>query len=402
MAWVRAPPPAAWWASIPTASGSSNTRAGLAGLSNTTFQSYKELRAMKKSTLKWASLALIGAVSCMALACLGGFVHPPFAVSPLSGSDAGMGFAAAGMLVNKENISNVFISLKTTFNNAFAAAPTVWQKIAMLVPSNSGQNDYAWLSKFPRMRKWIGDKNIKALEASKYSIVNDDFEATVEVDRNDIEDDQLGMYGPQAQMAGESAKQLPDEIVMDLVNNAFTAVCFDGQYFIDIDHPVRGANGVMGVVSNKGTKALSCASQAAAQLSFGVARTAMRKFKDDEGRPLNVTPNILLVSPALGDTARALMTNDRLDDGKANPYKGTAEVVEDARLVSDTSWFLLDTTKPVKPFIYQQRKAPVFVQQIDANADDVFSRKKFKFGAEARAAGGYGFWQMAYGSDGTT
>ena len=301
------------------------------------------------------------------------------------------------MLINKDTISNVFISLKTSFNNAFNAAPTVWPKIAMLVTSTTKQNDYAWLSKFPKMRKWIGDKHVKALEAFKYTIVNDDWEATVEVDRNDIEDDQLGIYGPQAQMAGESAAQLPDEIVMDLVNGGFAALCYDGQYFFDTDHPVAGAS-----VSNKLTVALSVATQAAAIASYGAARTAMRKFKDDEGRPLNVTPNVLLVPPALESIALAIVNNDRLDDGKANLYKGTAEVVVDARLTSDTAWFLLDTTKPVKPFIYQQRKAPEFVQQTDAENDDVFNRKKFKFGAEARAAGGYGFWQTAVGSDGTT
>ena len=303
----------------------------------------------------------------------------------------------AGLLVNKDTISNVFISLKTSFNNAFNAAPTVWQKIAMLVTSTTKQNDYAWLSKFPKMRKWIGDKHVKALEAFKYTIVNDDWEATVEVDRNDIEDDQLGIYGPQAQMAGESAAQLPDEIVMDLVNGGFTNTCYDGQYFFDTDHLVAGAS-----VSNKLTIALSVATQAAAIASYGAARTTMRKFKDDEGRPLNVNPNILLVPPALEHIALAIVNNDRLDDGKANPYKGTAEVVVDARLTSDTAWFLLDTTKPVKPFIYQQRKAPVFVEQTDAENDDVFNRKKFKFGAEARAAGGYGFWQTAVGSTGTT
>lgn len=306
------------------------------------------------------------------------------------------------MLVNKETVSNLFISLKTTFNNAFSAAPTVWDKIAMKVPSTTGQNDYAWLSKFPKMRKWIGDKNVKALEAAKYVIVNDDFEATIEVDRNDIEDDNVGIYLPQAQMAGESAKQLPDEIVMDLVNNAFANPCYDGQYFIDTDHPVRQADGTLGSVSNKGTKALSAASQAAAMASLGVGMTAMQMFKDDEGRPLNVNPNILLVGPALRDIAKVLATNDRLDDGKANPYKGTFEVVVDARITSSTAWYLLDTTKPVRPFIYQERKAPVFVQQTDPQADDVFNRKKFKFGAEARAAGGYGFWQLAYASDGTT
>lgn len=300
------------------------------------------------------------------------------------------------MLVNASTLSAIFINLKTTFNNAFTTAPSQWQDVAMLVPSTGKQNDYAWLSNFPRMRKWIGEKAVKALSASKYSIVNDDWEATVEVDRNDIEDDNLGIYKPQAEMAGHSAKQLPDEIVFDLVNQAFTAPCYDGQYFFDTDHPVNGQS-----VSNKGSKKLSCASLAAAQASYGAARTAMKKFKDDEGRPLAINPNVLLVPSALEDTANLLMTAERFEDGKPNPYRNTAKVVVAPWLTSDDAWFLLDTAKPVKPFIYQERKKPVFVEQTDPQADNVFNRKKFKFGAEARAAGGYGFWQLAYGSDGS-
>lgn len=324
-----------------------------------------------------------------------GILSLPASAADMNPESVMAGGGMLGMLVNKESIGNVFISLKTTFNNAFAAAPSVWQKLAMKVTSTTSQNDYAWLSKFPKMRAWVGDKNVKSLEAAKYTIPNKDWEATVEVDRNDIEDDQLGIYGPQAQMAGESAAQLPDEIVIDLVNGGFTNTCFDNQYFFDTDHLVAGAS-----VSNKLTVALSVATQAAAIASYGAARTAMRKFKDDEGRPLNITPNILLVGPSLEHIALAIVNNDRLDDGKANPFKGTAEVVVDARITSDTAWFLLDTTKAVKPFIYQERKAPVFVEQTSAENDDVFNRKKFKFGAEARAAGGYGFWQLAIGSTG--
>lgn len=299
------------------------------------------------------------------------------------------------MLVNKASIQAVFISLKTTFNNAFEAAPAVWDKIAMKITSESSQNDYAWLSSFPKMREWVGEKVVKNLEAHKYTVLNKSFEATVGVKRDDIDDDNLGIYGPQAQMAGFSAKQWPDELVMLLVNAAFTANCYDGQCFCDTDHPVGN-----GVVSNKGTAALSIATLAAAQASFGAARTAMRKFKDDEGRPLNITPEILLVGPALGDTARALMTNDRLEDGKPNPYKGVATVVEDARIESDTAWFLLDTSKPVKPFIFQERKAPVFVSQISEENDDVFNKALFKFGAESRGNAGFGLWQLCYGSTG--
>jgi phage major head subunit gpT-like protein len=299
------------------------------------------------------------------------------------------------MLVNKATIVAVFLSLKTTFNNAFDAAPSQWQLTAMLVPSGSSQNDYTWLSLFPKMRKWIGDKVIKALEAFKYTVVNDDWEATVEVDRNDIEDDNLGIYAPQAQMAGYSARQLPDEIVSDLKNNAFANKCYDGQYFYDSDHSVGGAS-----VSNVGTAALSAATGAAAAASYGAARTAIMSVKDDEGRPLGLVPDTLEVPPALEITGKRLLEMDRLTDDSPNPYKGTAKLVVNPRLTSTTAWFLHVTSMPVKPFVYQERKAPVFVEQTDAQAEGVFKRKKFLFGAEARAAGGYAFWQMSWGSTG--
>ncbi|WP_040728230.1 Mu-like prophage major head subunit gpT family protein [Thiomicrorhabdus sp. Kp2] len=299
------------------------------------------------------------------------------------------------MLVNKSTLSAIFQNLKATFNKAFETAPVVWPKVAMRVPSTTSENSYAWLSRFPRMRKWVGEKHIKQLEAHKYTIVNDDFEATVEVDRNDIEDDQLGIYGPQAQMAGESAKNLPDELISELVDKAFETLCYDGQYFFDTDHEVKGQS-----VSNKGVAALSITTLAAAQASYGAARTALKNMKDEEGRSLNVTPNVLAVPPALEDIAKTLMTADRLEDGKVNIYKGTAEVVVMPGLTSSTAWFLLDTTKAIKPFILQVRKEPVPVAMTDINSDIVFTKKKFLFGAEARMAVGYGFWQMAYGSTG--
>ncbi len=300
------------------------------------------------------------------------------------------------MLVNRENIGSIFINLKTIFNKAFEAAPSQWQETTMLVPSTGSQNDYSWLSRFPRMRKWLGDKVVKALAAFKYTIVNDDWEATVAVDRNDIEDDNLGIYAPMAQDAAFSSKQLPDEIDADLKNNAFTNLCYDGQYFYDTDHPVAGES-----VSNKGTKALSAATLAAASASYGAARVAIMSLKDDEGRPLALMPNLLEVPPALEATARMLLEKDKLADDSPNPYQNTAKVLVNPRLTSSTAWFLHVTNRPLKPFIYQERKKPVFVQQVDVQSDDVFMRREFKFGAEARAAGGYGLWQLSYGSTGT-
>lgn len=300
------------------------------------------------------------------------------------------------MLVNKQNVKSIFISLKSTFQKAFTQTPADWQKIAMVVQSTSSQNDYGWLSRFPKMREWIGEKVIKSLEAFKYTIQNKDWEATIEVERNDIEDDQLLGYSQQAQSAGQSAAELPADIIFALLSGGFQNPCYDGQFFFDTDHPVNGAS-----VSNKGTKKLSADTLAKAQASYGAARTAMRSFKDEEGESLGIRPTILVVPPALEDTAIYLMTADRFPDNTPNIYKGTAEVLVVHNLKSDTAWFLLDTSKVMKPLIYQERKKPEFVEQVDYSSDIVFMNKKFRFGAEARANGGYGFWQMGYGSDGS-
>ncbi|HFK9525130.1 TPA: Mu-like prophage major head subunit gpT family protein [Citrobacter farmeri] len=304
------------------------------------------------------------------------------------------------MLINVKNVRQVFINLKASFQKAFDQNPSDWKKIAMVVPSTGKQNDYSWLGRFPKMRKWIGDKVVKALSAFNYSLVNDDFEATVEVERNELEDDQLLGLATQAAEAGQSAAELPADLVFALLNKGFTLPCYDGQPFFDTDHPVGTDNPHS--VSNKGTKKLKVGSLAEAKASYGAARTAMRTFKDDEGASLKIRPTILVVPPMLEDDANYLMTAEKFPDGTPNPYRNTAEVLVAPELTSDTAWFLLDTTRQVKPLIYQERKKPVFVEQTDYNAENVFMRKKFLFGAEARAAAGYGFWQMAYGSTGET
>ncbi|NLP54434.1 Mu-like prophage major head subunit gpT family protein [Acinetobacter baumannii] len=300
------------------------------------------------------------------------------------------------MIVNGANLNAIFLNLSKVFNLSFNDTQVEYPDIAMVIPSNGAYQDYRWLSNFPQMKEWVGKKNIAKLSEYDYVIRNKNYEATIEVLRDNIEDDQLGIYKPQAESAAWSAKQHPDEIVFEAANAVFTAKCYDGQPMVSNNHKVGKTT-----VSNKGTKKLSIASQEAARASFGAARTAMRKFKDEAGRPLNITPNLLLVPPALEDIANALMTNAQLEDGKPNPYKGTAKVKVSTRLTDDNAWFLLDTTKPVKPFVYQQRKKPVFVQMTSMDSPNVFMEGVFYFGVEARGAGGYGFWQTIYGSTGT-
>ena len=218
------------------------------------------------------------------------------------------------MIVNQANLTGIYRSFSTIFNQAFDAATSQWPLVAMEVPSTGRSVDYKWLGDFPMLREWVGERLIKDLSAFRYEIVNKDYESTIEVDRNDIEDDQIGVYTPMIQGLAQAARQHPDLLVYQLLKAGFGTLCFDGQYFFDTDHLVNGAS-----VANSG-------------------------------------------------------------GGSGAP------------------WFLMDLSRPVKPLVLQIRKRPDFVSMDRPDDENVFMRKKYRYGVDDRKNAGFGLWQLAYGS----
>ena len=80
---------------------------------------------------------------------------------------------------------------------------------------------------------------------------------------------------------------------------------------------------------------------------------------------------------------------------------GVAESVSNYQSGSGNPWFLLDTKRPLKPIIFQNRKEPQFVLMNKEDDQNVFMSKKFLYGVDCRRNVGFGFWQMAYGSKAT-
>jgi phage major head subunit gpT-like protein len=65
---------------------------------------------------------------------------------------------------------------------------------------------------------------------------------------------------------------------------------------------------------------------------------------------------------------------------------------------SGNAWFLLDTSKPIKPLIFQKRRDYALTAKDDPSDDNVFHQNEFLYGVDARVAVGFGLWQLAYGS----
>jgi len=286
------------------------------------------------------------------------------------------------MIINNANLNALYTGFKTVFNEAFAGAPSDYETLAMVVPSATRQETYAWLGMSTGFREWLGDRVIQNLEAHDYSIKNLAFEDTVGVDRNDIEDDSYGVYRPLMARLGEDAARHPDELVYGLLAGGFTGLGYDGQYFFDIDHPVGGASvsnfdagagpawylldvsrvvkpfifqrrknyafinmnletdeavfmrrqfryGVDARVNaGYGLWQFAHASKAALDVAgYAAARTAMLSLKADNGKPLGISPRLLVVPPALEGAALDMVKAERLANGATNTYRNTAEVL---------------------------------------------------------------------------
>ena len=193
---------------------------------------------------------------------------------------------------------------------------------------------------------------------------------TISVPRNDVEDDQYGIFAPMFTEMGRSAAEFPDELIFGLLSAGFTTDCYGGQFFFDTDHPVGNGEQAPVAVSNfQGGSGepwflLDCSrplkpmifqerrqldnlvrkdderddnvfwrkeyvygSDGRCNAGFGLwqlayaskeelnaenyeaARKAMMTLRGDEGRPLGVRPDTLVCGPDLEGAAMRLLNN---------------------------------------------------------------------------------------------
>lgn len=227
------------------------------------------------------------------------------------------------MIITPATLTALMTGFNQSFEKGKSQAASQYSKIATVIKSTSKSNTYGWLGKWPKFREWIGERVINDMTASAYSVVNKPFESTIGVDRDDIKDDEIGVYAPMFEEMGRASAVFPDELLFPMLDAGTSSLCYDGQNFFDTDHPVYA--------NHDGTGAV----------------TSVSNFDNNGGNP-------------------------------------------------QTKWYLLDTSRALKPLIYQDREPMQFIAMTKLDDEAVFTAKQFRYGVDCRANGGYGFWQMAY------
>ncbi len=291
------------------------------------------------------------------------------------------------MDLTTQNIRTMGRGFSRLFQEGRGSVAPWYTRLATVVPSTTAENVYGWMIKLPKMRKWVGDRVIHNVASQDYVVKNDDFELTVSVPRNSVMDDTFGIYNPIASELGQQASKYPDDLLVTLMQSGQSLVGPDGQFFFDVDHPISPINATMGTQSNY------LVSSAFSEATFDTALATMAGFVGEDGRPMGVTPNLLVVPPQLRFAANKVVARDLTTNGESNVYKGATDVLVIPELVNKpTEWYLFDTTRALKPFIFQNRMSPQFVPLTAVNDENVFMHKEYIWGVDARGAAAFGLW----------
>lgn len=276
------------------------------------------------------------------------------------------------------------------------------ERLATVIQTTQPIQKYAWLGTVPPMREFVDERRPSGLASYAVSIEDKVFESTIAVDRRAVEDDQLDLIRLRVRDLASRVAMHRQQIVVEALAAGFSAGCYDGQPLFANAHPVSG-----GAVSNRTSDALSAN-------ALADACAAMMAFPDDQGTPLGIQPDTLVVGPKLMWAAIELVESpvvvykgNAAHQAGSTPYKnafqGRLRLVVTPFLSGDRDdyWFLLDTSRPIKSLILQQRSdVPVEFSALEAGSgsESAFMRDRYLYGVRARYNVGYGLWQTAYGA----
>lgn len=285
-------------------------------------------------------------------------------------------------------LNGLFTNFAVMYQDGYKMPTPWWQSLATQVPSITELNVYGWLDRIPKMREWLGERQVQNASPRSRSVTNRTFELTLSIPKEKILDDQYGVYAPLATQMGWQAAKWPDQLLAALLTANPTT--YDGKAFFADDHPQN--LDVAGGSTYDNNLALPLT-----PTNYAVARATMRAFKGADGQVLGVRPSLLVVPPALEEIGLQILHADfiatntyaglTMVGATQNTMKGSAELlVIDELSGADTTWYLFDHSNVIKPLIFQLRQAPNFVYRNQPTDDNVFWRREVIFGADARGA----------------
>lgn len=273
----------------------------------------------------------------------------------------------------------------------------LFEATAMEMDSNSPKDTFTMLQGFPKVQKWLGERKLSDFKADKIEVVNELYEATIRVQRTDIEDDQpFLMYERQIQQMPEEYNRARRRQIADMLADGENMEAYDGAAFFSDNHPLLDGDTQSNVTTGGAFDGDT----------MDTVIQKMEELKDEGGNILDIAPDTIVMGPAQRANARNFFADlgagvQRSFDGENTPgineYFG---LIDPSRVIIDPylsglDYYLVDTSYTLKPLVVSNRVAPQIEQQTEGS-EHTFMKDEFLYGLRARWGMSPAFWQVIH------
>lgn len=289
------------------------------------------------------------------------------------------------------NIPNhLLVAARSGFLATAAPKVPAYSQIASTFIMDAKSVDLVDIGAAPMPLRNKGRATVQEMIEKTMAITPLDWDITVGISHNAVQDDQTGQLERKARSAGANFQRHMGQQAFKALNDGDGTnfgLAYDGNELFDDAHVDKGANYAT-AQDNKFALALSMD-------NFETVRVAASLFRDDQGQTVDFNHNLLVVPPAYERIA-ANITGSREDPNTAdraiNPYAGNTSYVVSTQMDS-TAWVLVAANEQVKPVIVAIREQPNLQRAwFDPNGPDG-GMYYFKF--YARYTHVYGEWRAA-------
>lgn len=315
-------------------------------------------------------------------------------------------------------VTNVNTMIGAVYNEDYVES--VYSKICTPYSCSTSQMTFGWTGLLPKMRAWYGARHVNQAAPQTYTVEMIPYENTLSIDRFNLDDDQMGIYYRQLPDLARQARRQPDYEVRDLIEasgvqgTTVRQSGLDGLSFWSTSHPVDLYDATKGTYINDFVGGQTVDGTTVGGALTPTALTSLMAYmmtlRGEDNERLGIRPNVLMHPPTMFDTVSYILKAQFLAPptwGSFAPVTGQVgasdnvitrfgvDPLQNSFLNDNQNWYLLDLTKPVKPFAWITREATRMVPRLNESDPNVFDEHMFQWGQWNRCAPAWGFSFLA-------
>ena len=285
--------------------------------------------------------------------------------------------------------------------------------VSFLASSQQKVEQYKWLGMSPAVRQWIAGRQPQGLRADAYSLENLKFEATLDIEVDDLNRDKTGQIRLRVQEMADRINQHWEVLGSAALALGEAALCYDGQPFFAATH-VEGKSGTQTNLLtasevtqlNVGTPAAPTPAEMAAAILGCIGY--QYNFLDDQGQPMNgqarqflVMVPVSLFVPALAAVTAPVLTTSggaAADNLLIKAMQGNGfqvSVVVNPLLNAWTTNFTVLRTDARAKALIRQEEYGVKISAKAEGSEYEHDTDRHQYGIKVSRNVGYGYWQYA-------